>query len=228
MITKSQLIESLNLSNRSTHKLKAMGIRTIGEFIELDEVTISNIKGLGTLSIKEILEAIDLCKSSLETNPVDDLDIIAENANISTGNFSDWVKEEDNEIIVVEYLKEKKTRIDVLELLPLKAYNALLFADVEYLYEIISASENDLMALPNMNRTVAREIKLCASMYLDDIKEDIVAYVNSRKRKELVAQLNTIDDLIFGTEYREDILTYVKENDILISDLGMKNRPTNR
>ena len=228
MITKSQLIESLNLSNRSTHKLKAMGIRTIGEFIELDEVTISNIKGLGTLSIKEILEAIDLCKSSLETNPVDDLDIIAENDNISTGNFSDWVKEEDNEIIVVEYLKEKKTRIDVLELLPLKAYNALLFADVEYLYEIISASENDLMALPNMNRTVAREIKLCASMYLDDIKEDIVAYVNSRKRKELVAQLNTIDDLIFGTEYREDILTYVKENDILISDLGMKNRPTNR
>ena len=150
-------IDSIGLSVRSTNALQNANVHTVGDMLGYTEETLSQVRNLGKKSINEVLMKIKYYKQLDENGGIKENN--DETKVVISENFDEWVTVEDNRNIVVEWLTEKQIRIEKLDLLSTRAYNILMFAGFDYLYQIAFLSIEELMNIQLMDKISAHDIE---------------------------------------------------------------------
>ena len=217
MDIKNLSVDSIDLSVRSSNALHRAGIHTVGAMILQTEESLADIRNLGSKSIQEILEKIS------EYKKLDDEQYaLYKPSDIS---FDEWITDEDNRNVFKAWLKERGTRIDVLELLSPLSYNILALSDREYLYQIAFESVDDLMEISRMTDECALEIVRVTSHYLRGLKDEFFAGQETKAAN--VSKPKSLNEYMDAEEYRPVILDFVKKNDVEIEYMGLSARPVN-
>lgn len=216
-------IDAIGLSVRSTNALHRAEIHTVGDMLKYTEETLTDIRSLGKKSIDEILAKIEEYKRWDEANGISDISAFA-----VPEDFSAWIKEDDNKQLVVDWLKKKEIKIEVLELLSARAFNLLMFAGYEFIYQIAFLSIEELMEISRMDEVLATEIVKLTRRYILEIKEEIFKTIEEVTKKDNFSENPSVYEMITMKEYQDKILCYVKNNDIEIERMGLSNRPKNR
>lgn len=224
MDVKTISIDAIGLSARSANALCRAGIHTVGDMLNCTETTLADIKNLGRKSIEEILQKTEIYKKmeagEEKTEKIGTFTI--------PEDFDAWLQTEENRQMVVEVLKEKNIKLDVLELLPSRAYNLLLFSGYEYLYQVAFFSKEKLMEIPGMDEASAAQTFRMVRMFIKENKDDIIASIAEKQAETLPIETLPVSELLLLPEYHDVILHYVKENDIEIEHMGLSSRPKNR
>lgn len=256
MDVKMQSIDAIGLSVRSSNALHRAGVHTVGDMLERTEEDLSQVRNLGKKSLEEILEKIDEYKKidasgdlPEEEASKEDVVLVRRNslpAGAVAGRTADfpepedfgaWLMEEDNRQLFLNWLKDKKSGIEELELLSTKAYNLLAFSEYEFIYQIAFLSETALMEIPRMDEKSAREIAGLIRRYILEKKGDFFASLaanqpekaqNASRTAEASAGGPSIFDLLTKPEYRETVLKYVQANDQEIERTNLSKRAKNR
>uniref|UniRef100_I5AXJ0 DNA-directed RNA polymerase, alpha subunit/40 kD subunit n=1 Tax=Eubacterium cellulosolvens (strain ATCC 43171 / JCM 9499 / 6) TaxID=633697 RepID=I5AXJ0_EUBC6 len=214
-------IDTIGLSARSTNALHREEIHTVGDMLGFTEESLLQVKNLGKKSVEEIVEKIKKYK----------LNAVCTERGMDSGeekvfipdNFDEWICEDVNKSVVREWLTENEIRIEALELLSARAFNLLMFAGYDYLYQIVFLSFEELMSISRMDEASAHEIGKVLTRFIRNSKEDICTYISEKNRKN-----PTIFDLLLRQDLHDVILQYVKANDIEIEKMGLSNRAKNR
>ncbi len=222
MDVKTMSVDLIGLSKRSQNALHRAQVHTVGEMLMYTEESLQQIRNLGKKSIEEILGKIEEYKKMEEAGTLS-ADIEENNSFAVPENFEEWISEDANQELVREFLKEKELKIDVLELLSARAYNILLFADMESLQQIVFCDTAKLMEIERMDLASAGEIEKLCRHYLSEIKEDIFAFAAARQPEK--THRVRVFDMLKQAEYQDLILKYVQTNDIAIERMSLSNRP---
>lgn len=143
-------------------------IHTVGDMLEYSEETLGEIRNLGKKSIGEIIEKIKEYKRIDEEGRLPDK--TENNVDFSIPeDFEEWIMDLENQKLVGDWLREKEIRIEILELLPVKAFNLLMFAGYDFIYQIAFMSQNKLMEIPRMDVVSASEIEKNTAHYIREI-----------------------------------------------------------
>ena len=128
-------IDELGLSGRCQNALHRMGVHTVGDLMGCTEESLSVGKNLGKKSVEEILTKLEAYKNAGEgglpeagaSSPAPSSDCV---------DFQTWLADASHRALVTEYLKEKGSRVDELELLSARAFNRLMLQGYEEMHEI--------------------------------------------------------------------------------------------
>ena len=222
MDIKEMLIEDIGLSVRSIHALHRAGTRTVEDMLQWTEESLFTIRNLGAKSVAEILEKIEEYKEKI---------------NLSNPEvFEKWLASEKGKQYVWEYFVTKGTKIDVLELLSVRAYNVLLMNGYEFVHQVAFLSEEQLLEIPRMDRVCAVEIKRLTDHYIHEQKTDIVALFMESLIPEENPPIENFDDVevvksnlewMFSPECREIVQRYIQEHDVPVESMGLTVRAKN-
>lgn len=224
MDVKTLSIDVIGLSVRSTNALHRADIHTVGEMMEQTWDSLNTIKNLGKKSIDEVLEKILEYKSMDESRE----ESISSEDDVSfeaPDDFDAWLAEDENRQLVINWLKKKNTRIESLEVLSAKAFNLLMFAGYDYVYQIAFLSVEELLEISRMDSSSAMEIERVYTGYLRDNKQDIFYYFEEELGNTKKADDLPLYEMINIGRYRDKIFKYVKTNDIGIDHMGLSKRP---
>ena len=218
-------IDSIGLSVRSLNALHNVNVHTVGEMLGYTEESLSQIKNLGKKSVKEVLVKIKQYKQLDAKNEVKGMNDEAEV--IIPENFDEWITVEGNRNIVVKWLTDKQIRIEALELLSARAFNILMFAGYDYLYQIAFLSIEELMNIQLMDEMSAHDIEKLTMRFIHESKEEIFHFISDKKNIETFI-VPPVAEMLSKQEYRDIILQYVKANDVEIRMMGLTIRAENR
>lgn len=172
-------IDSIGLSVRSLNALHNVNVHTVGEMLGYTEESLSQIRNLGKKSVKEVLVKIKEYKQLDANGGVDgnnnELEVVI------LENFDEWLTVEGNRNIVIKWLTEKQIRIEKLDLLSTRAYNILMFAGYDYLYQIAFLSIEELMNVQLMDEMSAHDIEKLTMRFIHESKEEIFHFVSDKK-----------------------------------------------
>ena len=220
-------IDQIGLSARSRNALHRMEVHSVGDLLGYTEETLSAGKNLGKKSVEEILAKIEEYKSAgggglPETNassPAPSRDCV---------DFQTWLADASHRGLVTEYLKEKGSRIDELELLSARAFNHLMLQGCEKLHEIVFSTREELLQIPRMDAESAAEIEKLTRRYIIEHAEDILTYAAEKAQAAALPRGERVTQLLLIPEQHDAILRYVKANDRDIQAMGLSKRPQNR
>lgn len=220
MDKKELSIDLVGLSARAGNALHRAGIHTVGDMLKVSEESLTGIRNLGEKSIKEILAKIEEC------NKPDWPPRSAEETEETSKDFDAWINEDAGKEFVLSWLREVK--IDVLELLPARAYNVLAFYGYECMAQIAFLTEEELTQIPHMDAASAGEIvKLCRHYLRDNHAAILSAYTEAAAAPKEEPAI-TIFDMRSMPEYHDAILTFARSNDKDIRQIGLGTRAVNR
>lgn len=217
-------IDSIGLSVRSTNALHNANVHTVGDMLEYTEESLSHIRNLGKKSINEVLVKIKEYKQLDANGGVDENNTKLEVVILE--NFDEWISSEDNRNIVVEWLTEKQIRIEKLDLLSTRAYNILMLAGYDYLYQIAFLSIEELMNIQLMDEISAYDIKKLTMCFIRESKKEIFSFVSDKRDIE-TPKVSSVIGMLSKQEYRDMILQYVKANDVEIRMMNLTSRAEN-
>lgn len=219
-------IDNIGLSRRATNALHRAGVFSVGEMFEQTEESLMNIRNIGKKSIDEILSKMEEYKELevtgdlvTELEKIEDFDVYED--------FEEWIDNDQIKKIAIRWIKEKGDRIDSLELLSTRAYNLLMFAGYEYIYQIVFLTEVNLLDIHLMDDKSASEIVRFTKRYIDEKKDDILSDYLEKQKKLQEPQELSINEMIYMDEYHDAIEQFVKSNDIDIERMGLSNRAKN-
>lgn len=220
-------IDTIGLSVRSTNALHRAGVHTVGEMLNYSEETLSKIRNLGKKSIEEIIEKVKEYRRIDEEDslPVEDDNRI--NFEIPE-DFEQWLSDPTNQNKVVDWFKEKGTKIESIELLSARSFNLLMFAGYDYIHQIAFLTQDQLMEISRMDVASASEIQRLVASYIRDAKEEIYAFLTEKSSSQDEAKSMSIYELLGISKYHDTIRKYVEINDIEIERMGLSNRLKNR
>ena len=215
-------VEEIRLSVRSSNALRRAGIETVGQLLKCPEESLADIKNLGRKSIDEILlkkeEYLRLSKETAQDDLKDD--------------FEHWLSDQDNQNAVREYLKEKNIRLEYLSTLTLDAYNALLFAGIEFLYEVVFLNNEQLMKIHGMVPALAEETAKTVNGFIRLHRDDIRAHcqLNSVPKAESISETGfpPASDMIRIPEYHSLIISVIKKHNHPVEELSLPYRAKNQ
>ena len=213
-------IDVIGLSVRSQHALSQAGYHTVGDLMNLSESDILSIRNLGKKSLEEILEKITAYKQ-IGNNDADAIKAVADYLPTKTEHavdFKAWLSENNNQELVLDYLKETKTKTSSLASMPVRAYNLLSFRGYDDLDQIAFMTEEQLLSIPRMDKVSAHEIEVSVKSYLEQIQDDILAFVAQKHSTEYAISGRA---LLFDPAYRKLVCEYVSVNDVLIDNIGL-------
>lgn len=221
-------IDKISLSNRTTNALRRANIHTVEDMLQQSEESLSQIRNLGRTSIDEIVAKINLFKAIDEEGGLSD-DLLNGPQFSTTEEFDAWLEKDANKEFVINWLKSEGIRIEAIELLSPRAFNLLMFAEFDYVYQIAFLSDNALMEIPRMDAATAAEIKRQTAWYLCEKREDIAAAI---ERLRLTVPTEepapvSVYDVITDVQYHDAVLQYVKANDIEIERMDIPARAKN-
>lgn len=215
-------IDLIGLSVRSQHALIQAGYHTVGDLMNLNESDILSIRNLGKKSLEEILQKIAAYKQ-ISGNAADERKGVADHLASKTEHavdFEAWLLEDNNQELVLDYLKETKTKISSLASMPVRAYNLLSFRGYDDLDQIAFMTEEQLLSIPRMDKVSAHEIEVSVKSYLEQIQDDILAFVAQKHSTEYAISGRA---LLFDPAYRKRVCEYVGVNNVLIDNIGLAN-----
>ena len=218
-------IDSIGLSVRSTNALQNANVHTVGDMLGYTEERLSQVRNLGKKSINEVLMKIKYYKQLDENGGIKENN--DETKVVIPENFDEWITVEDNRNIVVEWLTEKQIRIEKLDLLSTRAYNILMFAGFDYLYQIAFLSIDELMNIQLMDEISAHDIEKLTLRFIRESLKEICSFISDKRDIEKL-RVQSVDEMISRQEYRDIILQYVKVNDVEIIMMGLTYRAENR
>lgn len=220
-------IDELGLSGRCQNALHRMGVHTVGDLMGCTEESLSVGKNLGKKSVEEILTKLEAYKNAGEgglpeagaSSPAPSSDCV---------DFQTWLADASHRALVTEYLKEKGSRVDELELLSARAFNRLMLQGYEELHEIAFLTLEELLQIPRMDGESASEIERLTRRYLSEHAEEILAYAAEKAQAAALPRGERVTQLLLIPEQHDAILRYVKANDRDIQAMGLSNRAQNR
>ena len=174
MDIKTQSIDSIGLSVRATNALHRAQVYTIGDMLNCTEKSLSEIRNLGKKSVEEILQKIEEY-STIEAGEKITFTV--------PSNFDSWMETEENKQLIVNALKEMKVKLKVLDLLSAKAFNTLVFAGYEYLYQVAFLTEEKLMEIPRMDSVCAAEIDRFTIRFIRENQNSIVDVIAKNQNR---------------------------------------------
>ena len=198
-------VDELGLSARAQNILHRADKHTVFELLSCTEEELSRIKGVGTKTVREILQKIDEYRQRVEADAV------------PAAPDTTPASEEDR----INAAIDGKT-IDVLDL-PARGYNILRLSNKTALDAVLFLPEEELQELPYMDRRTAREICRCCREYLSELREMLQQEDTAQEQQEV-----NIHDLIDLPQYRELVLEYVRVNDEPVIALGLSQRAENQ
>lgn len=216
-------IDAVGLSVRSTNALHRAEIHTVGDMLKYTEEALTDIRNLGKKSINEILEKIEEYKRWDEVGGIPDTQAV-----VVPEDFSAWITEDNNKQLVIDYLKLKGIKIEAVELLSARAFNLLMFAGYDFLYQIAFLSIEEIMGISRMDEVSAAEISKLTMRYIEESKEEIFKTLAESMENANSSKNQSVHEMLTMKEYQDAILCYVKNNDIEIERMGISNRPKNR
>ncbi len=227
MDVKGLSIDVIGLSVRSINALHHADIHTVGEMMGYSEETLLAIRNLGKKSINEILQKIDEYKAIANRARFTEQESDRSEF-IIPEDFDAWISEDINKQAFVDWLKKKEIRIERLELLSTRAFNLLMFAGYDYMYQIVFMPREELLGIYRMDMAAANEIEKLSMRFVREIKneyfEDLSGGgLNTGEGREL-----SISDMLYIPDNHDAILQFVKGNDIKIEQLGLSIRPQKR
>lgn len=215
--------EDLSLSVRAMNGLKTAHIETIGDMLLLTEDDLYGIDYLGRKTVSEIMACIETYRRIIDGLPETPDSDAAETIDPAE-HYDAWLEEPVNRTRIVVYLKETNVGIDSLEFLSAKAYNLLRLGGYSGLHQILFMDMDALMRIPRMDGLSAAEIRKSCRYYLHQNKDALLEGAGAlRAEKPKVPQ--SVYQTIKMPEYRDQILRYVRMNDLLLSEMGLSARP---
>ena len=201
-------IGDIGLSVRSENALRRINVLTVGDLLACDEERLYQTRNLGRKSVQEILAKIEEYKAprTSGTVPADTGESLPDDAKI------------------LQWLREKKVRIDALELLSARAYNLLVLNGCEYLYQLAFRTKEDLQQIPRMDPGCAAEIVKWVAAYIDEHRESILAESPGSAEEGSL----TLEQMRFMPDYQNSIREYVLKNDIPLDSMPIPVRPKNQ
>lgn len=213
-------IDSIGLSVRSVNALHRIEAHTVGDMLQYDEEQLLQVRNLGKKSVQEILAKIEEYKA-LETSGWSPEGLEQEP---KLEDAAAWIQSESGKIQILQWLKEKQIRVDVLEMLSAKAYNLLLLNELEFLHQLAFRTQEDLKNIPRMDDTCAAQIVKWVDAYIRKTADDIYTENHRKAARKPV----TLDDMRFMPEHQESILEFVRRNDISVENMSLSARPKNQ
>lgn len=221
-------IDSIELSQRSMNALHRAGVHTVGVMLEHTRESLSDIRNLGAKSIEEILEKIEEYKNIEKTGGCD-IEQADARAFSMPENMDVWLETDDGKKVVSDYFEAYNTKISEIDYLSAKAYNLLVFAGYEMVYQIINMTISELMQIPKVDEMLAKEIKKSCHYFTRNYQERIIEYCEKIQVKN---ENDNIEISIFAyfkmPEYHDAIIEFVKSNDKEIERSELGNRPKNQ
>lgn len=213
-------IDAIGLSVRAENALHRIGVHTVADMLQYDEEQLLQVRNLGQKSVREILNQI---KKFSEMDPADWDSYVTETSSNEV-KVPTLPREASEPEQLLEWLREKKIHIDVLELLSAKAYNMLMLNDLEFLYQIAFRTKEELLQIDRMDEACASEIVRWTDAWIDANKERIL--------QELLAAVSqkpvTLNEMRFMPEHQANILEFVRRNDISVENMSISVRPKNQ
>ncbi|MBQ6719438.1 MAG: hypothetical protein IJN20_03690 [Oscillospiraceae bacterium] len=213
-------IDTIGLSVRSMNALRRNEIYTVGDLLQYDEERLFQLRNLGRKSVDEILAKIEEYKDLATSSWVPE----EPEAEQSAEDIQNWFASESGKTEIMQWLREKKTRIDVLELLSARAYNLLMLNECEYLHQLAFQTTGELLKIPRMDEICAAEIIKWVDTYICQNVDDI--YTGFRKNTEQSPV--TLDDMRFMPKHQDRILEFVHRNDIDVESMPISTRSKNQ
>ena len=135
---------------------------------------------------------------------------------------SDWINIDNSEKIL-EYFKSKNERIDVLNGLSAKAFNILIINGIEYLYQVVFMTRDEIMRLSKIDIYTSSEILNSVNSYLEanknSILESITHYVPQKD--------DSFEIKIFDINNRDNVHKYLEDNNVSVDSMDISNRAKN-
>lgn len=209
-------IEEAEMSVRSTNALHRAKIHTIGDMLKQTENTLRDINNLGKKSIGEILDRIEYYKQ-----------LCAMSKSAEAIKAAEKKDSPENRKVIVDYLSYNDVNIDALELLQPSAYNYLLMNGYNKLESVVFLTEDELMLISEMDAVSAGEIVKACKRYVCTMWDSICEFAYQKAEKQRKDKLY-ISELLNIMSYREDVLNYVRINNVAIDAMGLSNRSENR
>lgn len=202
-------IDEIGLSPRAVHALHFNGVDVLGQLLEYTEEKLLHVRNLGEKTIAEILNKIESYRLLTESQVLPQTS--AELFSMAEGRA-----------FIEAHLQEKKVGIEVLDILPARAYNLLTLRGYTMLHQILFMDEKALLMIPWMDPVSASEIRLLCDTYLQENGDALLQTFILEQTKV------TIFDMISMPEYHDTLLAYFTENDRCIDELGLSSRPVSQ
>lgn len=220
-------IDRIGLSRRSLNALHRLQVYTVGDMLGYTEESLLEVRNLGKKSVDEILQKIREYQQYIVSEET--MGITVEAVPISMPeNFGDWIKEEGGQAFVEAYLKEKKTKIEVLELLSPRAFNLLRINGYTDLHQIVFVSMEKLMSIPMMDVRSAEEIIMLCQHHIRENEQEILATLEEKQTLICQSEKFSAHDMLRLMEYHDKILQFVKANERAIKNLDISKRSKGR
>lgn len=210
-------LDIAGLSVRSQNALLRAGYRTVGDLMDCSEEQLGTIRNLGKKSVDEILKLVDFYKNSAEEH-VDILDVAKIEEQKKSVDFETWILEEDHKKIALEYMRTAKIKIAQMDSLSARAYNLLLLQGLEDFDQIAFMTEEQLSAIPRMDKLSMQEIQEQTALYLSQLKDDILVYAEQKNTTKSGISTST---LLFSPEYQKALKNYIGVNNVALDNLGL-------
>lgn len=210
-------LDIAGLSVRSQNALLRAGYRTVGDLMDCSEEQLGSIRNLGKKSVDEILNLVHFYKNSAEKH-VDILDEARIEKQGRIVDFDAWILDEDHKKIALEYMRTAKIKIAQMESLSTKAYNLLLIQGLEDFDQIVFMTEEQLSAIPRMDKLSMQEIQEQTALYLSQLKDNILVYAEQKNTTKSGIPTST---LLFSPEYQTALKNYIRVNDVALDNLGL-------
>lgn len=94
-------------------------------------------------------------------------------------DYDVWIYTDEGRGYLLNYLKDKQTGLDALELLPTRAYNILTFSGNTQLWQIVFLLPGELMQIPRMDAASAADIARYSRQYLRDLREEVMDHLDA-------------------------------------------------
>lgn len=218
-------IDTIGLSVRSTNALHRANIHSVGDMLGCSEQSLYEIRNLGKKSIEEIVEKI---KEYKRLNQENEVQTFTSDEFLIPEDFEQWIKDVKNQELIAEWLEEKDIRIENLQLLSPKAFNLLMFAGYNYIYQIVFLPIDKIMEISRMDHASALEIERVVACYIREVKDEMFSSFAIRFSGYAKNKMISVDDLMGNYKYHDVILQYIKANNIEIERMNLSTRPKNR
>ncbi|WP_196814230.1 DNA-directed RNA polymerase subunit alpha C-terminal domain-containing protein [Butyrivibrio sp. LC3010] len=220
-------IDTIGLSVRSINALHRADIHTVGDMLECNEDSLNEIRNLGKKSIDEILQKIEEYQEKANASDINADNMDDNEEVIIPEDFNAWLLKDDNRQLIIDWLKEKDIKTEMLELLSARAFNLLMFNGYNYVYQIAFMPGDKLIEIPRMDMASATEIERVTTSFIRALESKFFQEL-SEKKKAAAVKKKSIFEILYIPEYHDAILAYVKANNISIEKMVLSNRPKNR
>lgn len=219
MEIKNVSIDTIGLSVRSVNALHRAQVHTVGEMLAHTEESLTEIRNLGKKSIQEILEKITYYQNMPDTGvlPED----ISDAKIVSVEDFEAFLLSAQGQEEIRSYFTQKQVPLDVLDLLSPRTYNLLILGGYEYLHQVVFLEAERLMEIPRMDPASAEEIRKRSVNYIMEHQSEILGYLQKPAPLKLT-------DMIYLPEYKENILEFVRRNNIQLQYSVLSTRSRNQ